>query len=55
MRMPKVPNSVAELITSLVNTATLASKSDCRRMQYWQPIRPKNLIHINTLPGERIL
>ena len=31
--------TVAELNTSLVNTATLASKYDCERMQYWQAIR----------------
>ena len=30
--------SVADSITSLVKSATLASKFDCRRMQYWQAI-----------------
>ena len=46
--------SVAEQITSLVKTATLASKSDLWRMQYWQAIRAEYLIQIANRPFGRI-
>ena len=49
------PKTVAELITSLVKTTTLASKSDCQRMQYWQAIGAEYLIQIDKRPRGRIL
>jgi hypothetical protein len=36
---PPTAKSVAELSTSLVKTATLASNKENRRMQYWQDLR----------------
>jgi hypothetical protein len=47
MRRLMGPKTVAELITSLVKTATLASKSDCQRMQYWQAIGAEYLVQID--------
>jgi hypothetical protein len=39
----------------VVNSATLASKADLRRMQYWQVVWAEKLIYFHQSDGLRIL
>ena len=45
---------VADLITSLVNFATLASNYDLRRMQYWQAFSAAKVTQFDPLDWPRI-